>query len=413
MFNLESLRRVTSGNRYLPVIDGLRFCAIMPVVLWHLNSRAWRAFSARSDGNEGQALFETLNRWLGAKTGVELFFVISGFILAMPFLRASREGRPGPSLKAFYLRRLTRLEPPYILATLAAFLFLFFTMSDAAKAMFAANNGYTLFDSLAASLLYVHGSLLKNLPEIIPVAWSLEIEFQFYILAPLIFYVFLVIKSNSLRSLIGILLMSILVLSINLIQEEIGSAIRFLLFRYLHFFILGVVICHIFLAKNLLSNTLVKTITWDFLFLLALVTLMATETLMTDYRRQTPVFLELFRLLALGVLFFSAFSGRVVSKLLSSAPVSLIGGMCYSIYLIHLPLQQVIVPKLVALVSAEYYWVALGAVVAICLPLTLLVSLLFYLLVERPCMRPDWPQRLWARVREPRLFLKEAAPPGP
>lgn len=411
MFNLESLRRVTTGSGYLPVIDGLRFMAIVPVVLWHLNSRAWRAFSA--DGaDQGSEIFEMLNRWLGAKTGVELFFVISGFILAMPFLRAGMEVRPQPSLKKFYLRRLTRLEPPYILATLGAFFFLTLASSSGFKASFENSNGFTLIDSLTASLFYLHGPLLESLPAIIPVAWSLEIEFQFYIVAPLLFYILLLAKSPIGRLAAGFFMLCAVVLSINVIQSEIGALIRFVLLRYLHFFLLGVVVCHVFLQQKILLGHSAKNFTWDVFFVVSLIVLMVTETQMSDYRRQTPVLLEFLRLLGLGCLFFSAFLGKYISKLLSLQLISIVGGMCYSIYLIHLPLQQVIIPKIVALAEADHYGIVLTVTAAISLPVTLIGALFFYVFIEKPCMSPDWPQQLWAKVLPSNHLQKKEAPPN-
>jgi peptidoglycan/LPS O-acetylase OafA/YrhL len=50
-----------------------------------------------------------------------LFFTISGFIIAMPFARAHLSGGPQPSLKSYYWRRVTRIEPPYLLNIILLF----------------------------------------------------------------------------------------------------------------------------------------------------------------------------------------------------------------------------------------------------------------------------------------------------
>ena len=49
------------------------------------------------------------------RRGVELFFIISGFILGLPFAKQYLAGGKQVRLGAYFLRRLTRLEPPYIL----------------------------------------------------------------------------------------------------------------------------------------------------------------------------------------------------------------------------------------------------------------------------------------------------------
>ena len=49
------------------------------------------------------------------KRGVELFFAISGFILGIPFASHYLRGVPRVNLRRYFIRRLTRLEPPYII----------------------------------------------------------------------------------------------------------------------------------------------------------------------------------------------------------------------------------------------------------------------------------------------------------
>src|SRR5690242_1131882 len=86
-------RRTTSGN-FIPQIDGLRFVAIAMVVLFHLNgyfaAKATRAFSAPASHD---LLYRTL--FVGDR-GVKVFFVVSGFILALPFAAHHLLGRQAP-----------------------------------------------------------------------------------------------------------------------------------------------------------------------------------------------------------------------------------------------------------------------------------------------------------------------------
>jgi peptidoglycan/LPS O-acetylase OafA/YrhL len=109
--------------------------------------------------------------------GVHLFFMISGFILAVPFCRHALDGGRPVNLRAYFWRRITRLEPPYVLTMLV-----FFALMPLAKDFTWAQ----LWPHLLASLGYVHnivygqGSLINNN------AWTLEIEVQFYLLMPLL-----------------------------------------------------------------------------------------------------------------------------------------------------------------------------------------------------------------------------------
>jgi peptidoglycan/LPS O-acetylase OafA/YrhL len=79
--------------------------------------------------------------------GVLVFFTISGFVLAMPFIQRRIRTDNGGDLGRYYLRRVTRIEPPYIVAMVLAFL--------AAHAI----AGEPSFGSLGASLAYIHQPL--------------------------------------------------------------------------------------------------------------------------------------------------------------------------------------------------------------------------------------------------------------
>jgi peptidoglycan/LPS O-acetylase OafA/YrhL len=110
---LASFRRITSNGTYIPEIDGLRFIAILAVVFLHcygeLLDRMGIGVKAMNDQ-------PGLLRLLGhGGYGVEIFFAISGFILALPFARQYLQDGRKVRLPAYFLRRVTRLEPPYIL----------------------------------------------------------------------------------------------------------------------------------------------------------------------------------------------------------------------------------------------------------------------------------------------------------
>lgn len=115
----NGLRRITTSGKYIPEIDGLRFVAILSVVLFHVPGQI-------PLGGPHTGLF-----WYvisNGKRGVELFFVISGFILAFPFASNILRGSKSVSLGSYFLRRVTRLEPPYIIAILVRLPLLVFVM---------------------------------------------------------------------------------------------------------------------------------------------------------------------------------------------------------------------------------------------------------------------------------------------
>ena len=94
------LKRVTSTGNYIGEIDGLRFLAVVPVVLMHLSERVQKYSLGYDD-----SLYDSILYYLSRGTvGVFLFFAISGFILGMPFAKCALSGKRPKSYK-IYLKR--------------------------------------------------------------------------------------------------------------------------------------------------------------------------------------------------------------------------------------------------------------------------------------------------------------------
>src|SRR5262249_10274230 len=124
----EKLSRVTSSGELIPEIDGLRFFAISIVILHHSMSILLPASSRTGSLHTPADWFAAGNQysWLVdisycGHFGVNLFFAISGFILALPFARKLLSGLPAPGWKSYYLRRVTRIEPPYAICITSFF----------------------------------------------------------------------------------------------------------------------------------------------------------------------------------------------------------------------------------------------------------------------------------------------------
>ncbi len=180
-----NFRRITSQKRFIPQIDGLRFVAISSVVLFHLYA------SLNHGGAVLNAGFDGANVGMLSKRGVELFFVISGFILGVPFASAYLRGTPKIKLKQYFLRRLTRLEPPYILSLLVWAGLLF---------VVGQQSGREIMPHLLASMAYLHNVIYQSDSTINVVAWSLEVEVQFYVLVPLLASVFAIADTRLRRA---------------------------------------------------------------------------------------------------------------------------------------------------------------------------------------------------------------------
>ena len=226
------LRRVTTDKAFIPQIDGLRFVAILSVVLFHIHGHLVFGGGVVRPLTTDGALLDML-----AKRGVELFFVISGFILATPFAATHLTGASRVDLKAFYLRRVTRLEPPYIVNLLCWFAIR--VVNDHASAA-------TLTRSLFASIFYAH-QIVYHVPSLLSgILWSLEVEIQFYILAPLLALLLTIHNVLWRRGLlIGLILVSGWA-SLTLVYTPAQLSLLY----YLNFFLAGILLCDLYTTRG-------------------------------------------------------------------------------------------------------------------------------------------------------------------
>lgn len=363
----------------MPEIDGLRFVAIMLVVVFHLHKYLLKT-------TDGYAVPPSQD-WLGRITihwhlGVELFFIISGFVLALPFAAHRLCGAAPVSLKAYLLRRVTRLEPPYLL-TLVLFFFLAIT--------FAGETSAGLLPHLFASAFYVHNATYGAVNVINPVMWSLEIEVAFYLAMPLLALFFAVSDPWRRRSLIA----GTAIAAIGW-QAVVGDRHPplFLLSR-IQYFLMGLLLADIYLTewkeapRRQFRWDLVSVAGWPLLFLLW------TMPLARHF---------VFPFAAL-LLFVAVFRGRLTSALFRNPWLVTIGGMCYTIYLLHFPFMNAVARNTKGIYFTRYFWVNLLLQAALFVPLLLAASAVFFAFVERPCMDKHWPTRLmnWLRARRPAL----------
>src|ERR687895_875817 len=117
---LGRLRRVTTTGRYVPQVDGIRFIAIASVFLFHVTRLLYDDYAVNRATPFARAEATDLGMRLlrEGRFGVMVFFALSGFILALPFVSARLGGGRPVSLRAYFLRRITRIEPPYLVALL-------------------------------------------------------------------------------------------------------------------------------------------------------------------------------------------------------------------------------------------------------------------------------------------------------
>jgi peptidoglycan/LPS O-acetylase OafA/YrhL len=374
--SFDVLRRVTSSGRFIPEIDGLRFVAISSVYLYHLNGYLLEQGAAFTDGSPTARFITLLSH---GNNGVQLFFVISGFILGLPFASHFLRGEARVSLRAYFLRRLTRLEPPYVLSMLLLF---------AMGALAAGESAQGRLTHLAASLIYAHNLVYASGSSINRVAWSLEVEVQFYLLVPAIAALFAIRDVRWRRgAIIGLILLAIVVRA-TLISPATPRLDRSIVGQ-LQYFLAGFLVADLYVCRNWTASPVHRI--WDYVSLVGwpALTILWTRSWLTTWLFPGFAFL----------LCCAALRGPWSRRLFSNVWIATIGGMCYTIYLFHY--------QLISFVGSRALQVRLGNGYAgmymleflLVTPIVLVACAAFFVLIERPCMRPDWPRRLARRFQ--------------
>lgn len=159
-------------------IDGLRFFAVFGVILghWHWSHTEW---------------CENINT---ASRGVDLFFVISGFLITLGLIRSRDKAETkGQSLYKFYIRRFLRIFPIYYLTV---FVLMFFYYDR-------------MMEILWWTLLYMRNFYSIKVQDfgLAGHFWSLSVEEQFYLIWP--FVILFIPRKGLLPVIIGSVLLSI------------------------------------------------------------------------------------------------------------------------------------------------------------------------------------------------------------
>ena len=320
----------------LPSIDALRGIASLAVCWFHMTNGYAETSLVRSSGRYG---------WLG----VEVFFVLSGFIIPFAMFSGGYTLRAG--WKTFISKRILRIEPPYLLAILLAFAL--WHLSSMASGFKGAPPPEFISMQTLLHVGYLAG--IAGYPWLNPVFWTLAIEFQFYLLVSLIFCWL------SHKTMHIVLLMDLTLLLTSLLLSS-----DLFVFRYLGLFMLGIV------AFQYQAKLLTPRMT---------AALLLAATVITG--------------MTLG--WMVALVGSMTSMLIVSN-VSFgkhklavwLGAISYSLYLVHVPVGGRVVN-----LGRRYVESQLGELFLsmLALGVSLFAAYAFYLMIERPS------QRLAARLK--------------
>ena len=152
------------GVKHISSIDGLRAIAVTAVVLYHLGIS-----------------------WIpGGFLGVDLFFVISGYVITRLILDSINQSS-ALDLRAFYAARLRRIYPGFLFMVICTIIFIGVWAPEAIK-RFLSDLPYALTGTINWLLVARHQDYFETIgrPPLLQHTWSLAVELQFYLIWPII-----------------------------------------------------------------------------------------------------------------------------------------------------------------------------------------------------------------------------------
>ena len=155
--------RVSKGPGRVPALDGLRGIAVLAVLVFH----AWPALLP------------------GGFVGVDMFFVLSGFLISVGLIRQIDSGH-GVKLGSFWMRRIRRLVPALILALVGSTALAWLAVSEFPAGLRREWLGALTYTSNWLMILDGNDYFNAATPPLFEHLWSLAIEEQFYVVWPLL-----------------------------------------------------------------------------------------------------------------------------------------------------------------------------------------------------------------------------------
>jgi len=376
VLNRTSETEIVRAGR-LPGFDGLRGLAATGVLVLH-------ASVLRLNAHHGMQDFVAQ-----FQSGVQVFFVISGFVIARPFVVAVLDGRPLPSLRRYAWRRFVRIFPAYWLALVAASLFFAAPLSG--------------WRDWLTHLLLLQTYSSYQFNRGIGIAWTLSVEVAFYVLLP---FVFIAVERlsrlvGSLRALVVSLVALFLAscLAVQLIAASGRTLPTFWLPFQLPVFVVGTLMCVGAEAAfrndrwrgRLRSIGALFPLWWAAaLVCLVLAAQLFGVTVVFRARHQLgqEVLYGLVAVFAVLPIAFGFERSGAGGRLLTSRPVAYLGAVSYGLYLWHNQLGEFMADHLFGLRPLENAsLVSLAVLIVLVFVATIAIASMSWFGVERPLQR--------------------------
>ena len=369
-FNLKSGLR--NEATYLYELESLRGIAILLVFFFHTHGVVF--------GNNPQQPSLLMSFIVGGNTGVTLFFVLSGFLLSLPWLNhlLGRRSAP-PNILNFYRARALRILPLYWVAVMTS----------------VALTGKIASGAKAAGFLFVGFDIFPYSV----VWWTLATEVQFYILLPLCFWAWT--HSRLTRGALlatfatWLFFYTTLIIDQQLPLDQLSYFYNKSIFGRLPAFLLGILAGWIYLKlkdsvkhsleqprARLASTALCAIIICSLGFLLQ-----ASAVLGDSYAEKHWHIRHTYESALWAAILLCFVLTRPIGRgLLINRPLAITGKLSYSLYLIHVPVIFLLIYPAKQAMGVEQYmnsvWLFINPILALALSLGL--SGVTYQLIELP-----------------------------
>lgn len=280
--------------------------------------------------------------------GVPIFFVLSGYLLFGPWVRAARDGTPPPSLSRYAWHRVRRIMPAYVVAVLGAYLLYHFHEAGP-------NPGHTwygLLRNLTLTQIYTDGYMFSHIHQGLTQMWSLAVEVSFYVALPVIAYLVLAVLCRrrwqprmALAGLAACALISPAWMVYVHTAQGLPDGARLWLPGYLAWFIGGMML-------TVLAAMGVRCY-WFIALPLVMVSYFIVSTPVAGEPTTSPTGLAQ---AVVKTIFYAVIATLVVAppalgdngfyeRLLSSSPMVWLGEISYEVFLVHLVIMELVMTQ--------------------------------------------------------------------